>query len=288
MLNLRIKPDNMFTIDIAIATWKDRIYMVEKMLLAPIEGVRYVVSWQEHGGRALPEGIRNRLSRGCGGEDGDVEVYRFDLKGGSRNRNNAIDHCRGDVVVMSDDDLIYSKEGLSNVRKAFEGNPDMDLAVFMVDFPHPKPYPLYECRLGIPLPKGYWASMVEVAFRRERIGDLHCHPQLGLGAEYFQSGEDEMFVFSAIKRGLNCRFVNKKLCSHPGVSTGDKATPGILRGQGAIMGIMYPRSAAIRIILKAWRLDRAGIARFLMAFKQLSIGLISKNRLLDCPRCYRW
>ena len=50
----------MLTIDIAIATWKDRIYMVERMLLPPIEGVRYVESWPEHAGRALPDGIRCR------------------------------------------------------------------------------------------------------------------------------------------------------------------------------------------------------------------------------------
>lgn len=278
----------MLTIDIAIATWKDRIYMVERMLLPPIEGVRYVVSWQEHAGRALPEGIRCRLSRECGGDDGDVEVYRFDLKGVSRNRNNAIDHCRGDVVVMSDDDLVYSRKGIDNVRDTFKGIPDLDLAVFRVDFPNIKSYPVSECNLGIPLPKGYWVSMVEVAFRRKRTGDLRCHPQLGLGAEFFQSGEDEMFVISAIKRGLNCRFVNKNLCSHPALSTGYKSTPGILRGQGAIIGIMYPLSGVIRILLKAWRLNRAGETRLLIALKHLAVGLFSKSKLFDCPRCYRW
>lgn len=271
----------MLTIDIAIATWKDRINMVEKMLLPPVEGVRYIISWQEHEERPLPEGIVRRLSRECGGYGGDVEIYRLGQKGLSRNRNNAIDHCRGDIVVMSDDDLVYTREGIEGVRRSFDENQDMDLAVFRVEFPVAKPYPAADCRLGLPFPKGYWVSMAEVAFRRERIGDLRCHPELGLGAEYFQSGEDEMFVISAIKRGLRCRFVDRLLCSHPALSTGNKVTPGILRGQGVVIGMIYPWSGIIRIPLKAWRLSRSGKTGFFSTIKHLTKGLLSKNRLRD-------
>lgn len=269
----------MLTIDIAIATHGDRIDRVEKMLLPQMEGVRYVVSWQEGGLRDIPSALTRRP---------DVEVCRIEVRGVARNRNNAIDHCRGDIVIMGDDDLEYTEEGILGVREAYQANPEMCAALFKVDFPNPKPYPESNCRLGLPFPKGYWVSMVEVTFRRKSFGNLRCHPMLGLGAIEFQSGEDEMLIISAIKRGLDCRFINHRLAIHPGESTGSKVSPGILMGQGVIASIIYPRSYFPRLVMKAWRLKRNHGAEFYKSLRQLMTGARRKNSVLSCPRRYKW
>ncbi len=51
----------MLELDIAICTYgADGPSRVAMMLLPPEEGVRYVVSWQEHGDAVLPEILKDR------------------------------------------------------------------------------------------------------------------------------------------------------------------------------------------------------------------------------------
>ena len=94
----------MLELDIAICTYgADGPSRVAMMLLPPEEGVRYVVSWQEHGDAVLPEILKDRK---------DVAVFRLDKKGLSNNRNNAIANCTGDIVLISDDDRSIIRKGL--------------------------------------------------------------------------------------------------------------------------------------------------------------------------------
>lgn len=255
-------------IDIAVATIGRRIEGVARMLLPPLEGVAYVVSWQGHQGISLPEQLRRD----------DVEVCRFDGSGLSRNRNNAIAHCRGDIVVISDDDLVYHPESILNVRKAFAADNTLDIALFKVDFPHAKKYPSGDCPIGLPFPKGYWVSAVEIALRRDRISSLRFNPILGLGAGRYECGEDECFVISAIRRGLNCRFINHTLCAHPGTTTGSYTSPGTLRGQGYVISLMYPHSGYLRLLLKAVRLWRSGKCGGAYALRYLLHGAAAQFR----------
>ena len=242
----------MLTLDVAISTYRpEGIERVVKMLrpLEPKKGVRYVVSWQEHGDASLPTYLADR---------GDVEVWRTDLKGLSNNRNNSIEHCRGDIVLIADDDLEYYPDFAEKILSAFEEKPLLDLGIFKVDFHNPKKYPEETCRLSLPFPKGYYCSSVEIAFRRERLSDLSFWPEMGLGAPVLQSGEDELFLISAIKRGYDCEFFPIAIATHPSESTGNKISPGTLRAQGFIMALIYSWSLLPRLILKAKRLSSSG------------------------------
>ena len=87
----------MLTLDIAIVTHRpEGIARVAAMNLPVIDGVRYVVSWQSHEEAPVPESLVRD----------DVEIHRFDGRGISLNRNHAYDHCRADIVLNADDDLI--------------------------------------------------------------------------------------------------------------------------------------------------------------------------------------
>jgi len=242
----------MLTLDVAISTWKESgIRRVASMCLPVIQGVRYVVSWQCHGGAVVPAEL----------DRPDVEIYRFDKLGQSHNRNNALEHCRGDIVLMADDDLIYSEERLKRVVGCFEQNPGVDVATFRsVHFGSPVVYPQESCRLTSRLPKGYSVGCIEIAIRRRTAGHLRFNTEMGLGSPKLHGGEDEMFLYSAIKRGLNCRFFPVTICEHPYPSTGTKAryTVENLRSHGCVIGLMYPWTSVLRVPLKAWRLSRCG------------------------------
>lgn len=271
----------MLTLDVAISTFgSEGLLRVEKILPSPQDGVRYVVSWQDHGNNPVEKSIMER---------GDVEVHRLEKSGLSNNRNNALAFCSSDIILIADDDLEYKPEFSLKIRKAFEENPDMDLGVFKIDFPLPKSYPAHDCILELPLSKGYYCSSVELAFRRDRIGDLRFWPGMGLGTHEFQCGEDELFLLSAIKRGLRCHFINETIAVHPKSSTGNRLSAGVLRGQGFIMGLIYPLSCWLRVPLKAWRIRKNKKGGFFSSLFQLINGtLASKKRLKNIPPSCRW
>lgn len=255
----------MTTLDITIVTHTPQGgEKVGRMLMAPMEGVRYIVSWQNHGNVAIPSSLIRD----------DVDVYRFDGKGVAANRNNALEHCTADIVLMSDDDLIYNKGGISMITGIFDENPTLDLATFRCVTPSPKKFPEKSVRLGRRLPKDYNVGTVEIACRRKSIECLRFCTELGKGSERFHSGEDEYFLYTAINRGLECRFFPIDICEHNHYSTGFDPHPskGMLQGFGCIIALMYPWTCAARIPLKAWRLFRARRAGFFKALAALAEG----------------
>lgn len=270
------------TVDLAVATYRpEGIERVARMVLAPMEGVRYVVSWQEHGDAPVPESLARR---------DDVEIHRFERKGQSLNRNNAMNHCTADIILHADDDLVYTPQGLQTVIDTFSNNPDIDVATFRSERVPPKTYPARTTVLNRRLPRGYFASMIEIAVRRSTAGSLRCCPELGLASARMHGGEDEMFLQTAIRRGLRCLFVPVTICSHPAPSTGTKArlTPENLRATGCTIALSYGPSAILRVPLKAMRVSRAGQAPFLRALFYIAQGALEAHGLRRRNRATLW
>lgn len=236
-------------LDIAIATFgKEGIRRVCNVLLAPRPDVRYIISWQSHQGIALPDGLDRK----------DVEVHRLDQPGVSRNRNNALSHCKGDYVLFADDDIEFLSDSFDKVTEAFANNPDSDILLFKAEYPFRKSYPEDSCDICLPFPKGYSVGTIEIACRRQTAGRLRFSLSLGPGAPFLTAGEDEYFVICALRQGCRCRFVNTLICRHPRFSTGmgRPFDDGILRSSGFIIATLYPLSAILRLPLKAWRISR--------------------------------
>lgn len=254
------------TLDFAIATHRpEGIERVARMLLSPTEGIRYVVSWQNHGDAPIPEAIAGR---------GDVEVHRFDRSGLSRNRNNALQYCRGDIIVSTDDDLIYYPDGIRQLRTAFQQQPDLDFATFRSVHANTDKFPPHQVDLKGRLPKNYYVASFEIAFRRSTAGNLRFADEFGLGSPMFHCGDDEIFLLTAMRAGYRCRFLPITVCAHPNVSTGylSRFTPQILMGLGATIRLIYPLSFALRIPIKARRVSKNGQASFCSALRWLTVG----------------
>lgn len=259
----------MLSLDLLIATHRpEGLQRVAAQLLEPIAGIRYIVSWQNHGNAPVPESLSGRP---------DVEIHRFEGTGLSRNRNNALKHCSADLVLITDDDVTLFPEGLQQLRKAFEENPEVDLATFRTKYGDPSHYPARETKLCNPLPKGYYVSSIEIAFRRKLSRSLQFCPELGIGLETYKGGEDEIFLQTAIRRGFNCRFFPITINAHPHASTGTLAhfEAGHLRAAGLVIGLTYGRFSYPRAILKALRVARAGQASLPSALKNISKGFFA-------------
>lgn len=243
------------TLDVIIATLGiEGIRRVSTMQLPPVPGVKYIISWQQAGTTPVPPSLKRD----------DIEIYRLDSIGLSRNRNNALDHSQSDIRLIADDDLSYTAESLLAVVKAFETRDEMDIACFRYNGPDNKTYPPEECDLQL-MPKNYYVTSFEMAIRnRGKSGTLRYDERFGLGSGKFTLGEENELMCRARRFGLNIRFIPITITSHPGLTSGLRRidTPNALAAQGAVIAMEYPLSWPLRTPLKAWRLWRQGQAPF--------------------------
>lgn len=238
-------------LDVAIATWQpEGILRVAAMNLPRVPGVRYVVSWQLAGpDPAIPASLAERR---------DVFICFTNERGLGANRANACRHCNAEVILTADDDLTYTPRQLRSVIDTFHRNPEVDLAAFRFNGSTTQ-YPDQECTLSLPLPKNYYISSVELAFRRRVLDRISFDPDFGIGAPVFQSGEDSKFLLDALKAGLKCTFYPVTICTHDHPSTGDRPlSKGIALASGRLIRMQYPLSWAPRIVLNAWRNTKKG------------------------------
>ena len=251
-------PHSRCTLDVAIAPHTpEGIQRVAAMDLPVIDGVSYIVSWQDHRDTPIPP-VLNRT---------DLKIIRYDKYGQSLNRNNAFDHCSADIILCSDDDLIYDINGLVGIIETFSAHPELDLATFHSNSPHAEnKYPIRRCPLRIPLPKNYYVACYEIAFRRTSAQNLRCHPKLGLGSPDMHGGEDELLLLSAIRRGLNCQYIP---------------------AMGCIIALTYPVSCILRLPLKAWRIHRRGQSSLPKALLYLASGALRAPFLFPDKK-YLW
>lgn len=237
--------------DVAIATWQpEGIRRVEAMNLPHVSGVRYVVSWQLPGpDPVIPESLAHR---------DDVYVCFTDKPGLGANRVNACASCDAEIILIADDDLIYPPDRLQAVIDSFDRNPDVDLATFQYRGAS-KSYPVTECSLSFPFPKGYHAASIEIAFRHKVLDQINFDSRFGIGAPLFQSGEDSKFLHDVIRAGFHCRFFPITICTHDHPTTGDKPMPkGVALAEGKLIRLQYPASWILRVPLKAWRNKKKG------------------------------
>lgn len=247
----RTNRDATHRMDVAIATWQpEGIHRVEAMNLPRVPGVRYVVSWQLPGpDPVIPESLACR---------DDVSIFILNRAGVSENRNNACDHCTAEIILNSDDDLVYTADGLQAVMDTFESDPDLDLACFRYNGA-PDKYPAEACDLASRLPKGFFVATFEMAIRRRVLNNVCFDIYFGPGAPFFQSGEDTSFLLDTILCGHKCRFFPITICTHDHPTTGDKPMPkGVAMAEGFLIRRQYPVSWILRMPLKAWRNMRKG------------------------------
>lgn len=236
--------------------------------LPEVTGVGYVVSWQTAGTEPIvPPALLERP---------DVEVVITDTVGASINRNNALDRCSAPLILMADDDLEFSAEGLRGVIGAFEAHEDIDFAVFAYSgADHPR-YPIAEVPLP-PVPSGFPVATFTIAVRRSVTGrGVRFDERFGPGSR-LPLGEDEMLFHTLLRRGFKGRFFPMVIVRHAGLTSGYRPVDApSARALGAIIGMVYPLTSLLRIPLKAWRMGRSGQMPALPALAALTRGWLTQ------------
>ena len=173
----------------------------------------------------------------------DIRILRHDSKGLSINRNFGIDNAVGEIVLLADDDLNYTPEGLKTVLKTFQADSALDFATFRHRGGDNKKFPpeSFEFSISKREPSGYYLTSFELAFRRDSLPEsIRFSPLLGIGAPFFGSGEENVFLRRMVHSGLNGRYIPEEIVSHLSLTTGSRyPSPAVLRAQGAWFWIRY-------------------------------------------------
>lgn len=255
------------TIDIAVAVVGEKgMKLFAGNIPDPIAGIGYVVSWQKPSA-SVPKSLRNRT---------DVRIFTTLTTGLSVNRNNALNYCTADIIMPTDEDIIYRPTALRQLREIFGTDPSLDYVVFRYDGADSQAYPDNEITITGREPRGVAVTAFSLACRRSSLLKIHAtfDTRFGIGAPRYVLGEDDLF-FETLKRlGLKGRFIPLTVCTHPGKSTGFRqlSDPRLTLTHGVAIGLIYPLTAPLRVVLKATRLSRAGQAPFMTALWWLTRG----------------
>ncbi|RYE09065.1 MAG: glycosyltransferase [Hyphomicrobiales bacterium] len=143
-------------------------------------------------------------------------------RGLSKSRNRAIAAAKGDICVISDDDIIFDADASERLEAMFRDHPEADVITFQArsDKGHPlRRYP----------PTSYKHTVltslnvvsIEIAFRLDAVRRSHVQfdERFGLGAEYV-SGEENIFVSDLVRSGLAAIYVPECIVTHSGEPSG--------------------------------------------------------------------
>lgn len=133
-------------------------------------------------------------------------------KGLSRSRNLAMRTSRHKVALLSDDDIQYVDNVGELIENAFINNPNFDIITFQV-YGKNSVFKKYSKRKR---KVGYIASFrkasVEIAVNLDKIEskNIKFNELFGSGSTY-QMGEDNIFLFDCLKKGLRIGYVPIKI-----------------------------------------------------------------------------
>lgn len=165
----------------------------------------------------------------------NVRIVSFHEKGLSRSRNRALELALGDVLLFSDDDIIFEKDIYKKIIKAYKELPDADIITFKA-YTAKKPFKKYSNKyfkhniLSI-----MHVSSWEISCKPKRIKEvcLKFNELFGLGS-VFPSSEENLFLWDALSKGLNVYFYPEFIVTHPSPKTSShNFSPEILKSKGA-------------------------------------------------------
>ena len=260
----------METIQFLICTIDNRIQKAEQVLMTPIEGVSYLISWQQSkewlqktDSSTKKESIRiaNSLK-----ERKDVYIIPFEGKGLSKNRNHALTHATGDLLIISDDDCKYTEDSVKTIRNAFAKYPETTLMQFQgtdlegkLIHSYTNYTYLYDNR-----PYGTYFSSWELVVKR--VPNLpKFDERFGIGA-YLGCGEEEVFVHQIAAKGLIVRYVPKVIVRTQAKTTGTLFTTEakVRRAKGGVSYLIHGYlGALLRCIKYALKLKSNRLKSFL-------------------------
>ncbi|MCR5635336.1 MAG: glycosyltransferase family 2 protein [Lachnospiraceae bacterium] len=132
-----------------------------------------------------------------------IEFYDMNERGVGRSRNSAVLKSSGDILLFSDEDIVYEEDYGKRVIKAFEENKDADMLIFNIEVDESRrTYHIDKKTKVGPLNCGRYPTY-SMAVKRDILlkKGIMFSLLFGGGAPY-SAGEDSLFVMDCVRSGM--------------------------------------------------------------------------------------
>jgi len=181
----------------------------------------------------------------------NIRIINSFEKGLSKSRNLALQNAKGEIVLISDDDVIFEYDFLNIILKAFHKKPDAALITFIAKNFEGMLYRNYQSYSHLhTLSSIKCVISWEIAFRLENIQRLNIifDENFGLGGQ-FTTAEEYLFVRDVLIHGKTCWFENAAIVSHPVFNSGQEAeSDRIIYARAALHYKFYKQLAYLWLI----------------------------------------
>lgn len=132
-----------------------------------------------------------------------IQGYSFAEKGVGLSRNNALMRATGDILLFSDEDIVYDEGYAQRVLEEFEKHPEADMLLFNMRVGEARATYYTEKFHRVHVWNAGRYPTYSFAIRRERLHASHITFSLlfGGGAKY-SNGEDSLFLKDCINYGM--------------------------------------------------------------------------------------
>lgn len=136
-------------------------------------------------------------------EGNTIRGYSFAEKGVGLSRNNALLRAKADLVLFSDEDIVYHDGYAKKIIEAFEQRPQADMLLFNMDVEADRATYHIEREHRVRFYNSGRYPTYSFAIRREKLHKANITFSLlfGGGAKY-SNGEDSLFLLECLKKGL--------------------------------------------------------------------------------------
>lgn len=130
-------------------------------------------------------------------------------RGLSKSRNMALKNAEGDICVICDDDLRYYDNCVEEIQQAYQEIPDADLIVFCYHAEGRQKKSFYKQKKKMNFIQTMKVTSIQITFKRESVvkNNIRFNELFGTGSSFYQSGEENIFLFECLRKGLNIYFV---------------------------------------------------------------------------------
>ena len=150
--------------------------------------------------------------RSVNGSDQAVKYVKTKQRGLSKSRNEAIKNADADICILCDNDVVYEDNYEELILNEFDRLPDADIIVFYIKRKE-KPKPNYDSLRRMDYFSVLKIFSPEIAFRRESVKDLSFNEDFGAGSDKYIMGEENIFLYDALKKKKKIYYVPVKIAT---------------------------------------------------------------------------
>lgn len=132
-----------------------------------------------------------------------VRVLSMTDRGVGISRNAAIDNSKGDILLFSDQDIVYNDDYESVIEEEFNLNPGADMLVFNIGIDESRKTFENTDRNRVHFFNSGRYGAVSFAIKKDALikSGIKFSLLFGGGAKY-SAGEDSLFIFELLKKGV--------------------------------------------------------------------------------------